>query len=69
MIVCPVRGFANVQTIANAIVGPFFNREEATRELEGRRYEYGKNAIVWCASGYHSGSYRNAIDEQENRAD
>jgi hypothetical protein len=51
------------RSVAMAITGPFFSREEATKELESRRYHYGPKAIVWCASGCYSGSYKRALRE------
>ena len=56
------RGIAN---IAMGITGPFFSREEAEKELEGRRYYYGKNAKVWCASGHASRQYCKAWEKAE----
>ena len=66
MIVDPKQNFkTNHDGAANIamgmITGPFFSREEATRELESRRYAYGKGAVVWCASGYRATQYHNAI--------
>lgn len=49
------------ENVAHCVTGPFFSREEAELELSGRRYDYHKDAIVWCASGYRSGQYREAI--------
>ena len=43
--------------LSRQVTGPFFSREEAERELNGRRYNYGKNAVVYCMSGYNSGQY------------
>ena len=43
------------------ITGPYFSRESATLELESRRYHYGANAIVWCASGHRSPEYVKAL--------
>lgn len=51
----------DVDSAAHAITGPFFSRAEATAELEGRRYRYGKKAVVWCLSGCDSGQYREAM--------
>ena len=46
----------------SAVVGPFFSRESAEAQLESRRYAYGDDAVVWCASGYESKPYCHAID-------
>ena len=64
MIVEPVFG-GSTNNIAHAITGPFFSREEANAQLDTRRYAFSKKAIVWCASGYQSKSYRDAIDKSE----
>jgi len=61
-IVNPGRGFLNdPHLVAHCIVGPFFSREAAETELKLRRYNYHKNAIVWCFSGYHSAQYKDAV--------
>ena len=49
------------------IDGPFFSRESAERYLLAHRYNYGKHAKVWCASGCHSCEWRNAIDNSKKR--
>lgn len=49
--------------IAFSIVGPFFSREAGQEYLKRRHYEYSKNAIIWCSSGYWSGQYKRAIQE------
>ncbi len=65
-IVSPRSGFlSNPEAIASCITGPFFSREEAEEQLTRRRYDYSKKAIVWCASGYHSGQYKTALREHE----
>lgn len=67
-IVRPGQGFnSNPENVAHCITGPFFSRAEAEEQLNRRRYEYGKKAIVWCGSGYHTGRYRRAILDQEQR--
>ncbi|HEG43770.1 MAG TPA: hypothetical protein ENH94_06970 [Phycisphaerales bacterium] len=65
MIVNPWRslGFNEtaIQNIASMITGPFFSRAEAQQELDKRRSEYGKHAVVFCSSGYNASQYREAI--------
>ena len=68
MIVRPEQNFEKNENGAcniamGMITGPYFSRESATLELESRRYHYGSNAIVWCASGWRSCEYMNAIDK------
>lgn len=53
----------DVHVLAGMIEGPFFSREAAEESLRRRRYAYGKNAAVYCMSGYHSHEYRNACKE------
>lgn len=67
-IVDPGRHFKSAEGTAMCITGPFFSREEAEEQLSRRRYDYGKQAIVWCGSGYHSGRYRKAIDAATKEA-
>ncbi len=50
-----------IYAIASMITGPFFSREEATRELKNRRYDYSEHAVVFCHSGYHSGQYSQKV--------
>jgi len=47
--------------LAHMITGPFFSREAAQNHLEGRRYEFSRRAVVYCASGYWSGQYHRAL--------
>lgn len=61
MIINPTGGFSSFDSIANAITGPFFSREAAQKHLDERRYHFGKNAKVYCHSGYWSGQYQEAI--------
>lgn len=44
--------------IAMSITGPFFSRESAENHRLSRIYDYGKDSIVWCGSGYHSSDYK-----------
>ena len=50
-----------LHNINSMISGPFFSRAEAQRELDNRRYDYGRGAAVFCASGYHTHQYHNAM--------
>ena len=52
--------------IAMSIVGPFFSRESAEEHRKSRIYEYGKDSIVWCGSGYYSQDYRDIYKEIED---
>jgi len=47
--------------LAGQITGPYFSRESATAHLKNRHYEFSKNAIVYCMSGYWSKEYKHAI--------
>ena len=47
------------------IAGVWFSREAATAHLEGRRYEYGDKAFVWCASGHASVDWRGLLEQPE----
>ena len=47
--------------LSSMITGPFFSRESAEAHLDGRRYAFGKRAVVFCMSGYWSHEYKNAI--------
>ena len=50
-----------VNSIASSIVGPYFSREDAKSYLKQRHYAYSKKSIVYCASGYWSQQYKEAI--------
>ncbi len=63
-----------VHSVAGMITGPFFSRKEAEMHLQGRHYAFGKDAKVYCCSGYWSYQYKTACrdarikqvnDEQE----
>ena len=56
-----------VGLIASSIEGPYFSREEAENYLRQRHYEYSRDTTVWCASGYWSRKYKDAIRESRNR--
>src|SRR5580692_6035851 len=43
---------------ASQFVGPFFSRKRAEEYLKRRRYDYGKDADVWCASAYYCDDYK-----------
>ena len=47
--------------IAGMITGPFFSRESAQEFLDRTRYNFSKNAHVYCHSGYYSDEYKEAI--------
>ncbi len=40
--------------LAQMVTGPFFSRKSAENTLKNHRYNYGKNAMVWCHSGCYS---------------
>ena len=40
--------------IGPMIDGPYFSREDAEAYLEAKRYNYGKNPVVYCLSGHTS---------------
>lgn len=46
--------------IAGMITGPFFSRKSAQEFLDLTRYNFSKNAKVYCHSGYYSEEYKNA---------
>lgn len=45
----------------SAVTGPFFSRESAAEYLAATRYNFGKDAIVWCASGCFSKGYADLL--------
>jgi hypothetical protein len=47
------------------ITGPFFSREEANEVLKARSHHYSDRAVVYCASGCYSSSYKRAYREAE----
>jgi hypothetical protein len=51
--------------IAEMITGPFFSREEAKAVLDGQRYNFGRGAVVFCASGQANQSYCQQIDSHK----
>lgn len=48
------------------IEGPFFSRKEAEEYLNSRSYDYSKETIVWCGSGYRSHQYKTACRKAMN---
>ena len=58
---------ADLATAAGQITGPFFSREEAEAQLKATHYNYSKRAKVWCASGYHSRRYKEALQAAGGR--
>ena len=65
MIIDPSQNFGTdenaIYLIASMVTGPFFSREAGEKELANRRYDYGKNAVVFCASGVHSSQYAEKV--------
>jgi hypothetical protein len=59
----------DVAEIASMITGPFFSREAAENHLRNRRYAFGKNAGVWCHSGYSSAQYKYACKQARELQD
>lgn len=41
----------------SVVTGPFFSRESASKFLKDTRYNFGKDAVVWCSSGCFSEDY------------
>ena len=48
--------------ISAMITGPFFSREEAELVLDRRRYNFGKGAVVFCASGVDTIQYARKVN-------
>lgn len=53
--------------IASMVTGPFFSRKEAKDYLESRRYNFGKNAQVYCHTGHKSAQYHNAYKDAKRK--
>ena len=53
--------------ISSMITGPFFSRKEAEDYLKATRYNFGKNAKVFCHSGHHSKRYHDAYTKPKLR--
>ena len=53
-------------SVASMITGPFFSRESAQEHLNARRYAFGKNAVVFCHSGYWSKDFQKIYTQSEN---
>lgn len=67
LIIDPKQNFTlDPNIIASMVTGPFFSREDAELELKGRRYDYGKHAVVYCNSGVYSKEYRKLFDNINN---
>jgi hypothetical protein len=47
--------------VASMITGPFFSREEAESVLKASRYNFGKGAVVYCASGANTIQYASKV--------
>ena len=52
-----------ITAIAFSVEGPFFCRDDAEAYLKSRAYDYSKNTIVWCGSGYRSQKYKSLCRE------
>jgi hypothetical protein len=56
---------------ASMIAGPFFSRKSAQDTLDATRYNYGKNAVVFCASGTYSKDfvdlYKSSLELRKER--
>lgn len=69
MIVDPKQNFKinedGVYAVASMITGPFFSREEAEDVLKATRYNYGKGAAVFCASGYYTRQYAKKLKDAD----
>lgn len=50
-----------IYNISSMVTGPFFSREEAEAVLKRTRYNYGKNATVFCMSGCHTDQYSEKV--------
>jgi hypothetical protein len=65
MIIDPQQNFSKQRdachVIASMITGPFFSREEAQTFLDRTRYNFGKNAVVYCASGCYAKQYADKV--------
>jgi len=48
--------------LSSMIDGPFFSRASASEYLKNHRYNYGKHAVVFCASGVHSRDWTRFYD-------
>jgi hypothetical protein len=44
------------------IIGPFFSRKEADREIQAHSYRYHRKAFVFCGSGFDTETYKTAVD-------
>ncbi len=49
-----------IYNIAGMITGPFFSRKAAQAFLTATRYNFSKNAKVFCHSGCYTLEYKNA---------
>lgn len=59
---------ADPHQLAGMITGPFFSRSDAEGFLKATRYNFSKNAIVYCHSGFYSRKYKEAIRAANNPA-
>jgi hypothetical protein len=58
----------DLYTVASMFTGPYFSREDAAAHLNGRRYAFGKNAKVFCCSGYWSKRWQLLCEERKAAA-
>ena len=72
MIIDPKQNFCTGRdashNIAGMITGPFFSRKEAQSVLDGQRYNFGRGAVVFCASGHANRNYCQQIANAEREA-
>ena len=48
----------SAHAVANMITGPFLSRESAQAHLDGRRYAFGRAAVVYCHTGCWSREWK-----------
>lgn len=68
VIVDPKKRARGIIGLAAQITGPFFSRSEAEDHLANRRYEFSKNAIVYCKSGCWTSEYKDAYRAADVKA-
>ena len=56
----------DVDVLAGMITGPFFSREDAQLYLKNKRYNFSKNAKVYCHAGHQSWKYAEIFDGNGN---
>jgi len=55
--------------VAGMITGVFFSRESATYFLKATRYNFSRNAVVYCASGVYSQEWIDAVENKKRKPD